>query len=153
MQIMRRQDAWSPFKELQEISSRMNRLFAMDRWPLDGDGDLLTASDWWPACDVSETDKEYRIRADLPSVDKDDIRVSLENGVLTIEGERREEREEKNVRFHRRELSYGKFSRRFSIPSDADESKVDASFREGALNVVIGKSTQRPTRTKTIKVN
>jgi HSP20 family protein len=152
MQLLRRQQAWDPIREMEELSSRMNRLFGLRRWPGNGERELLATTDWSPSCDISETDKEYRIHAELPNVKKDDVHVRLEDGVLTIQGERREEKEEKGRKFHRRELSYGNFLRRFTMPDDADESMVEATFEDGMLNVVIGKSKAKASKAKEIAV-
>lgn len=145
MRLMRRQETWDPFRELEELSTRMHRFFGTTR-PGGEDQEALASTDWAPSCDISETDKEYRVRAELPDVKKEDVHVRLEGGVLTIQGERREEKEEKGVKFHRRETSYGSFVRRFTLPSDADETKVDASFKDGMLNVAIARTkAQQPT--------
>ena len=152
MQLMRRQDIWDPFREMEALTNRMSRLFGLARgtW---GERETLATSDWSPSCDISETDDEYRISAELPNVKKDDVHVTLEDGVLTIQGERREEKEEQGAKFHRRELSYGSFLRRFVMPDDADESKVDASFKDGMLNVVIARSKTKPSKAKQIAVH
>ncbi|MDH4023123.1 MAG: Hsp20/alpha crystallin family protein [Gammaproteobacteria bacterium] len=152
MQQIRHQDSWNPLREFEDLSSRMSRLFGLTRWSGNGEHETLAMTDWAPACDISETDQEYRVHAELPKVKKDDLHVTLENGVLTIHGERREEKEEKGVRFHRRELSYGHFLRRFTMPDDADPSKVDASFKDGVLNVVIGRSKVKPAGAKEIAI-
>lgn len=144
MHITRRRDMWDPFRELDQLSSRFNRLFGLARNGGDGERETLALTDWAPACDISETDTEYRVQAELPSLKKDDVRATLQDGVLTIQGERREEKEEKGVKFHRRELSYGSFVRRFTMPDDADETKVDATFKDGMLSVVIGKTKAKP---------
>ena len=111
MQLMRRQESWNPFREMEELSTRMNRLFSLSPWTGNGERELLATTDWAPSCDISETEKEYRVNAELPGVKKGDVHVTLENGVLTIQGERREEKEERGEKMHRRELSYGKFMR------------------------------------------
>jgi HSP20 family protein len=118
-----------------------------------GDREAMAITSWSPSCDITENDKEYRVHAELPNVKKSDVHVSLEDGVLTIQGERREEKEEKGLKFHRRELEYGSFLRRFTMPGDADETKVDASFENGMLNVVIGKSKTKPTHAKEIAIH
>lgn len=153
MQLMRRQEAWDPFREMEELSSRFNRLFGLNRWTGDGERELLATTDWSPSCDIVETEKEYRVRAELPNVKKENVHVTLEDGILTLQGERREEKEEKDIRFHRRELSYGNFVRRFTMPDDADESKVDASFKDGMLNVVITKTKARMPKAKEIAIH
>ncbi len=151
MQLVRRKGAWDPFRELEDMSNRFNRLFGLARWSGNGEGEELAIADWSPSCDISETDKEYRIHAELPKVDKQNVHVTLEDGVLTIQGERKEEKEEKGAKFHRRELAYGSFIRRFST-DDADETKVNATFKDGMLNVVIGKSNSKPSKAKEIAV-
>lgn len=155
MPLMRRQENWDPLREMED---QMSRLFGLTRWPRslrsgNGERELLATTDWSPSCDISETDTEYRIQAELPKVKKEDVHVTLEDGVLTIQGERREEKEEQGQRFHRRELCYGSFLRRFTVPGDADESKVDASFKDGMLSVVIGKSAKKAGKAKEISVH
>jgi len=153
MQLIRRQETWNPFREIEELSTRMNRLFGLTRWTGEGEREALATTDWFPACDISETDKAYRIRAELPNIKHDDVHVMLEEGVLTIQGSRREEKEEKGVKFHRRELSYGNFVRRFTMPDDADQTQVDASFKDGMLDVMIGKTKARAPKAKEIIVH
>jgi HSP20 family protein len=148
MRIMRQQEAWDPFEELEALSYRMNRLLGLTRWAGSGDQASAPAIDWFPSCDITETEEAYRIRVELPNVDKDDVQVTLENSVLTVAGERRDEREEEGVQFHRRELSYGSFERRFTMPRDADESKIEATFAAGLLDVVIAKSTPTSSASK-----
>ncbi len=144
MQLIKRQANWNPFREIEELSTRFNRLFGnLQPWT-DGDKEALATTDWAPSCDISETDKEYKVRAELPAMKKDDVHVSVDKGILTIQGERKEEKEEKGEKFHRRELSYGTFVRRFTMPEDADETKVDAKFKDGMLEVSIPKSKQKP---------
>lgn len=93
------------------------------------------------------------MHAELPKVNKGDARVTLENGILTIQGERREEKEEKGVKFQRREFSFGNFIRRFTMPDDADGSKVDATFKDGMLNIVIAKWKVKPSSVKEIAIH
>ena len=102
---------------------------------------------------VSETDEGYHIAAELPGCKKDDVKVTFDKGVLTIEGERHEEKEEKGKRFHRRESSYGSFMRRFSMPEDADEERIDATFENGMLRIEIPKSEQHKREAKKIEIH
>ena len=130
---------WDPFRELEEVSSRLNRLFSQTSRPANDDrGDML--ADWAPAIDVQETDVEYVIKADLPAVKKEDVKVSVQDGILAVEGERQQEKEEKGKKFHRIERSYGRFVRRLALPTDVDEQKVTADFKDGVLNVHLPKS-------------
>ena len=141
---------WDPFRELEDMNVRLNRFFGQaPARTTDGEG--LFFGDWTPAMDVEETDKEYLLKADLPAVKKDDVKVGIEDGVLTLEGERKQEKEEKNKKLHRIERSYGKFVRRMTVPTDVDEGKVVADFKDGVLNVHLPKSaTAKP---RAIKVN
>ena len=110
----------------------------------------MTMLDWAPAIDVAEEENAYVVSAELPEVKKEDAKVSMTNGILTISGKRRKEREEKKgVRYHRVERCYGSFLRRFTLPDDADPSKVTATMKDGVLKVRIEKLPglrQRPSR-------
>ncbi len=131
---------WDPFRELEDMSSRLNRFFGQTASrPLGDDGGEALA-DWAPAIDVQETDREYLISADLPAVKKEDVKVSVQDGILAVEGERRQEKEEKGKKFHRVERSYGKFVRRLTLPTDVDQQKVAADFKDGVLQVHLPKS-------------
>jgi HSP20 family protein len=125
--------------ELEDMQKRLNRLFGEAPSPNNGDDGLFFAN-WSPAIDIEETDREYLVKADLPDVKKEDVKVELLDGSLTIEGERKQEREEKGKRFHRVERAYGKFVRRFGLPNEVDASKAQAEFKEGVLNVHLPKS-------------
>lgn len=131
---------WDPFKEFEDISERFNRVFGRLPARRDTGREALTAADWVPSVDISEDDREYLIKAEVPEVDKKDVKVTLQDGVLTIQGERRQEREEKGKRFHRVERSYGTFVRSFSLPEDATEETIKAEFKDGMLLVRVPKS-------------
>ena len=123
---------WDPFQELASIHARLNRLVDENDYP--------TFADWRPAVDIEETDKEYVVKADLPDVKKEAVKVDFENGVLTLEGERAMEKDEKNNKFHKIERAYGKFVRRFAMPTEVDAEHVAATFKEGVLNVRLPKT-------------
>ncbi len=152
MALMRRQDVWDPFRELEELGNRLNRLFGMTKWSGD-DRENLSMTQWTPACDISETDKEYRIRLELPDVKKDDVRITLAQGMLTVQGERKQEKEESEARYHRRELRHGTFLTRFTLPDTIDEEKVDASYQDGILTLVIQKSEPKQQEAKQIAIH
>lgn len=141
---------WNPFRELEEMSDRLNRLAGRPMWP--SGQEALVTTDWSPFVDIQETDKEYLIKAELPEISKDDVHVLIKDGVLTIEGERKAEKEEKGKKFHRVERSYGKFLRCFSMPEDADEKTVKADFVGGVLNVHLGKCEAAKPRSIEVKV-
>lgn len=144
-----RASRWDPFRELEEMSERLNRLTT--RATPAGEEELVLA-EWAPVVDIEETDKEYVIKAELPEVKKDDVKVAIKDGVLTIEGERKQEKEEKGTKFHRVERSYGKFMRSFVMPKDTDEKKITADFKDGILKVHVGKSEFLKPKTIDIKV-
>jgi HSP20 family protein len=144
---------WDPSRELDDLSGRFNRLFGLSpfRQAIMEEGDGF--ADFAPALDVEETDAEYLVKTDLPAVKKDDVKVSVENGVLAIEGERKQEKEEKGKKFHRVERSYGSFVRRVSVPTDVDPQKVSAEFKDGVLNVHLPKSENAKPRAVNVKVS
>lgn len=152
MALMRRQDVWDPMRELEEIGNRFSRLFGMTRpgGDVEREGEMTT---WTPAVDIIETDKDYRLRLELPDVDRENVHLTVENGVLTVRGERRETRDEDQGRFHRRELKYGMFLRRFTLPDDVDPEQVDASFKDGILNIMIPKSEEKQRKPKEIAIH
>ena len=137
------------FREMEEMSDRLNRLFGTWTRPVNGK-EPLTVVDWTPSVDIQETDTEYLVKAELPEIKREDVKVTVENGILTLQGERKHEKEEKNRKFHRVERSYGTFLRTFTVPTDADEAKVAADFKEGILRVHLPK-TEKP-RPKMIEV-
>ena len=140
-----------PFRELEDMSDRLIRIFARPAVRTNGK-ETLTVADWSPTVDISETDGEYLIKAELPEVKKDDVKVTLEDGILTIQGERRREKDEKTTKYHRVERSYGSFVRSFSLPDQVDENGVKAEYRDGMLNLRIPKSEKAKPRAIEVKV-
>lgn len=130
---------WDPFRELEEMSDRLNRVFTRPAVRSSGK-ETLTVADWIPTVDISETEGEYVIKAELPEVKKEDVKVTVENGVLTLQGERRQEIEEKGKKFHRVERSYGSFARSFTLPESVDDVAVKAEFKDGVLNLRLPKT-------------
>ncbi len=142
---------WNPVKELEDVSSHLNRLFGRMPSRPESDNEMLTVADWMPSVDISETDAAYLVKGEIPGVKKEDVKVTIQDSMLTIQGERKQEKEEKGKKFHRVECSYGSFVRSFRIPDDADESAVKAEFKDGMLNVTLPKSTK--VKTKSIDVS
>jgi HSP20 family protein len=141
---------WDPFKEMDDLQKRLNSIFGLNpQRPINGKEEM-TVAQWLPLVDITEDDKQYLIKAELPEVRKDDVKVVVESGVLTISGERNFEKEEKDKKYHRIERSYGSFTRSFSVPDDADDSKVSAEFKDGVLTVHLAKSEKA--RPKSIEV-
>lgn len=146
--------AWDPFAELKDLSDQLSRALSGDSlFGRTNEGFALTNVDWNPSMNVSETDKAYMIRADLPDVKKEDVKVSCEQGILTIEGERKQEKKEDNERYHRVESSYGRFVRRFSLPSDADDAAIEATQKDGSLSIRIPKTKAKAPAGRQIKVS
>jgi len=143
---------FDPFRELDDLSTRLNTWFGQPmRRAADENG--ASFSDWVPALDVEESDAEYLIKADRPAMKKNDLRIHIEDGMLTLEGERKHEKEETKKKYHRVERSYGRFMRRIGLPSDVDQQKVKAEFADGVLHVHLPKSAEaRPTSVE-VKVN
>jgi HSP20 family protein len=109
-------------------------------------------ADWTPAMDVEENESEYLVKTDLPDVQKSDVKVGIDEGVLTVEGERHREKEEKNRRFHRVERAYGRFVRRLAIPTDVAIDKIAAEFKDGVLNVHLPKAPAAARKAVDVKV-
>ena len=145
---------WDPFRELDELQNRISTLFG--RAPIRKEGEkqeALRVSEWAPLVDITEDDKEYTIKAELPEVKKDEVKISVQNDVLSISGERKYEKEEKDKKFHRVERAYGSFSRSFTVPEDADADQVSAEFKEGLLQVHLPKSEKVKPKTIEVKVS
>jgi HSP20 family protein len=143
---------WDPFRELEDMSDRLNRVFARPALRSTNGKENLTVADWMPTVDISESEGEYLIKAELPEVKKEDVKVTVENGVLTLQGERRQEKEEKGKKFHRVERSYGSFIRSFTLPESVDESMVKAEYKDGVLNLHLPKSERVKPKAIDVKV-
>lgn len=143
---------WDPFRQLEEMHNRLTSFFGQ-RSPLlrgPGEAEEMTFTTWTPRVDVAEDDKEYVISAELPGVKKEEVKVSVEDRVLSISGERKSEREEKGKKYHRIEQTYGTFMRSFTLPEGAAGEQLSADFRDGVLKVHVPK--EKGTKTKAIEV-
>ena len=145
-QLMR----WEPFKDTDDFF-RSFMSPAWGRWP-GPSGENAGRTDWLPAVDIRETDKEYLVIAELPGLRREDVKVRLEGDVLTVEGERRHEKETKGERTHRIERAYGSFQRRFSLPDDADPGDVRAEAKDGVLTVHVPKREIEKAKAREIAV-
>jgi HSP20 family protein len=140
---------WEPFAGIDEAFARMPGMFG--RWPRALDTSAKNLFDWSPSVDISESDSEYLIRADLPAVKKEDVRVTIDDGMLTISGERKQKIEDKNEKSHRVETLYGTFSRSFSLPDNADAANIRADSKDGVITVHVAKiksEVKKPTEIK-----
>ena len=143
---------WNPARELLNAQTDLNRVFNnfFDR-------DLFETSFrrgvWEPAVDISETADDFQFTADLPGLTKDDVKISYEDGVITVRGEKKHEKEEKEKNFHRVERSYGVFERSFRLPNRIDVGKIEAKFKDGVLNLRLPKAEEAKPKEIPIKIN
>jgi len=142
---------WNPWNELVSLRERMNRVFDDSLFRSDRREDSLAMGTWSPAVDMFEKDDQVVIKAELPGLDKNDISLDLQNGVLTLKGERKYENEVKEENYYRREMSCGKFIRSFTLPADVDADKIKAEFQKGLLTVEVPKPEEP--KPKQIPVN
>jgi len=130
---------WNPFKEMESMLERYTQATGRGLGTSSLDTDMGLA-EWSPSVDIEENDDSYMVRADLPGVSKEDIEVRLDNGVLSISGEKKVERETgKGSKQHRTERFHGTFSRRFTLPSAIDADRVNADYKHGVLSLTIPK--------------
>ena len=143
---------FDPFKEMEMLQNRFAKLMGLPGARLEnGEKEVMTLADWAPAVDIVEDEKEWMVKAELPEVKKEDVKVTVENGVLTITGERKLEKEEKNKKYHRIERAYGNFMRTFTLPETVDTAKVNAEFKDGLLRVHLAKAPKAAQKTIEIK--
>jgi HSP20 family protein len=136
----------------QEIEDMFDRYTKAMGHPRAGSQEVIATGDWAPRVDIAETEKAFEIKAEIPDVNKEDVKVTIDNGVLTIRGERKQEKEEEGKKFHRVERYYGSFTRSFTLPDNVDETKVKASFKDGMLNLQIEKTEIIKPKTIEVKV-
>ena len=143
---------YEPWGLLRRFNDDVNQLFSESRnLPVtEGDRSSIVTSNWSPAVDIKEEDERFVLKADIPGVDPKDIDVSMEDGVLTIKGERKHESEEEAEGYKRVERSYGSFYRRFSLPDTADAERVTAKGKDGVLEVFIPKQEKVQPRRITV---
>jgi HSP20 family protein len=126
---------WEPFRDMLSLRADMDRLFSS----LFGHTPEEREGFWAPVIDIEEDNENILVKAEIPGMKKDDIKVSVQGNMLNITGERKQESEAKNKTFHRVERTYGKFSRMITLPTDVDSDKVKASYKDGILNITLPK--------------
>jgi HSP20 family protein len=133
---------------------RLNSILdeAFNGWPFQNQENGSLTSSWLPPCDVFEDKNSVKIVAEIPGVDAEDVKISLENNLLTLRGEKKQHAEEQSDRVHRYERSYGVFERTFSLPTTVDPEKIDAQYSHGVLTVTIPKSERARPREIPVKV-
>ncbi len=134
---------WRPFQDMEGFFRRYSPHFDTRSIAL-FDNENHNVAEWSPSADISETKKEYLVKAELPDIDKPDIHVSVHEGTLTIEGERKHHKEEEDETYHRVESFYGRFSRSFTLPGNANESMIKADYKNGVLRVHVPKTKELP---------
>jgi HSP20 family protein len=140
---------WDPFANLDDMFARMPSLFGRGlRMSGEGEG----TAEWSPTVDISETDAEYLLKAQLPAVKREDVHVTFDDGMLTISGERKQEKEEKGEKFHRIESLHGVFSRSFSLPDAIDAAGIRAEGKDGVITVHVPKTKVEARKPKEIKI-
>jgi HSP20 family protein len=138
---------FDPIAEMNDMLQRFSQLM-----PFSGQLPAFSKEGWSPTADLSETPEAFEVHAELPGVKLEDVRVGFEDGMLTVSGEKKTEREEKHKRFHRVERSAGSFSRSFYIPNVLDDGKVTALFKDGVLTVKLPKQQPGLPAKKTVDV-
>jgi HSP20 family protein len=141
---------WRPFRDMVSIQDEMNKLFddffgrplARTEW---------TEGVWTPSVDVSEDKDNVIIKAEMPGMKKEDVKISVQNNVLILKGEKKQEKEEKEKNYHRIERSYGSFCRSFQLPTAVKTDKIKASYKDGVLNISLPKTEE--VKPKEIPIN
>jgi HSP20 family protein len=141
---------YDPFREFVTLQDRMNRLFRDPRGP-EGHDESLTTTAFAPPVDVYEDEHNITLKIEVPGIDEKDIDVRIENNTLTVHGERKFEKEEKEENYRRVERQYGSFTRTFNLPSTVDHENVQADYEKGVLKIKLAKKAEA--KPKQIKVN
>ena len=141
---------WDPFREFVTLQDRMNRL-VRDSFGTEGREEALTTTTFAPPVDVYEDEHNVTLKIELPGIEEKDIDVRIENSTLTVHGERKFEKEEKEENYRRVERQYGSFTRTFSLPNTVDHEKVQADYDKGVLKIKLAKKAEA--KPKQVKVN
>lgn len=141
---------WDALREIENLLDRYNR---PSQWLPQRGQELLSTGEWCPTVDISETEQEFLIKAELPGLQKEDVKVNMKDNVLTIHGSRKQESETKGHHYHRIERSYGNFLRSFTLPENIDTNKLKANFNDGILEIKIPKSETAINKSIEIAIN
>ncbi len=143
---------WNPSRELNRMHDDLNRLIS-SFFSGDAPETSFARGAWEPAVDISETPESYLVTAELPGMSKDDVNISYEDGILTIRGEKKQEKEEKRKNYHRVERSFGAFERSFRVPSRVMVEKIEAKFKDGVLSLMLPKAEEARPKEIPIKIS
>ena len=145
---------WNPWKDLEDMEKRLTTLWGRQPAKGEGEKEAMTVAEWSPLVDISEDEKEYVVKAELPEMKKEDVKLTVQDdNVLSISGERKYEKEEKGKKYHRVERAYGSFMRSFTLPEDADGTRVAAEYKDGMLKVHVPKSEKAKPKSIEVKVS
>ena len=153
MDILRGVINQDSLRELENMSQRLNGVLRGRGTPREDREEAMALADWIPMVDVVETEGEFLLHAELPGVEKKDVKLSIERGVLTLAGQRDQPKEDKGRRYHRVERTYGRFARSYTMPELVDEQKLTAEFRNGVLTVHLPKSEKAKPKSIEVQVN
>jgi len=142
-----------PFRLFPEFNRAMEEPLTMFRPQLPMDENYWPMKPWTPACDIFETDKELVLKFELPEIKKEEVKVTIENNVLTLRGERKFEEETNRENYHRVERHYGEFVRSFNVPIYVDATKIRAEYKHGLLTVTLPKREEARTKQIEVKVS
>lgn len=140
---------WEPFTAMEDMLNRFPNLTGS--WPRHSAA-AQSVPEWSPSVDISETDQEFLIRATVPAVKKDDVQITVDDGMLTLKGERRQQEEDKSEKFHKVESFYGSFARSFALPGSVDENAIRAESKDGILTIHVPKKQVEVKKPTTIKI-
>ena len=141
---------WSPWREMPALHNRFNRLFDDPFFSIGRMADESGLGNWNPAVDLYEKDDHYMIKAELPGVDKKDIKIDLKDRLLTLSGERSYDNEVNEENYYHRERSYGRFQRVFTLPADVDSEKIKAKYKDGVLEIEVPKPEEKKAKQVTV---
>jgi HSP20 family protein len=143
---------WNPLTELSDVHNRLSSLFGRPSFRNENES-AVGFADWAPLVDVTEDEKEFLIKAELPEVKKEDVKVLVENGILRIIGERHMEKEEKGKKYHRIERAYGSFERSFNLPENSKPEAMTADYKDGMLSLRVPKSKADAPKSIEVKIS
>jgi len=143
--------SWTPFRDLFNMQRELGRVF--EGLFSESEGISPEVSLWLPRVDVTENKESYVIKAELPGVNKENVKITLHDGVLTLKGEKKQEKEEKDTNYHRVERSYGSFERSFTLPTGVRSEKIDASFKDGVLSITLPKAEESKPKEIEVKLS
>ena len=143
--------AWSPFREMEDFFNQVQRNFLGRQLPASPNEPSQLV--WAPVVDIAETPKVYILRAELPGIPEEAVKITVEDGVLTLTGERRVEKEDKNEKLHRVERAYGSFTRSFALPSDVEDGRIQADYKDGILSIRLPRTAEKKPKAIEVRVH